>query len=231
MLKGFQLHGADSLAIEALAGPMPARYTTTTALVIPGVDPEANLAAGRWLGVYPQGDSGWELRETRVVTKKIFDECIGRDEGIPGTSPEGARFAMSELLGVTSGPVEAFWTGHDFVRPGDTLAVTRGGRRATLRATGRDVDTMNTRLYLDYRLWLKVEEGSVVESTSVWSGQFSETYPTIHWVGDLNSDQFPDVLIAVPGDGYGFRYRLLLSERGTHGVAFRTAAEVQVSDC
>lgn len=230
----FHLQGNDSLAMERLAGPAPTDPTWSgPSLLLPGDDWPETIAADGWLGLYEGPPGRWALRSVRVKQGTAHDACREADVPVVAVEPSGARFLVLADVGLreVSGPL--FSRTPRYVGPGDSVLIPVPGTHMTieLHGTGKVEETPTGHIVHDYYLGLALVDEEHGMGVEVWHGEYSEVAPSVEWIGDLNQDGFPDLLVRIPTVGYGTEIRLLLSDDTKAETTYRIAGVVPVLDC
>jgi hypothetical protein len=187
-------------------------------LLVPGGPYEASAvpagARGEWLGLVA-GDGPDRLVPVRVAVENVMEECTG--------SPGAAR-----LVRVTSGPSPiVLLRGVPGVREGavapGTLAPAVDWRQPQAGSFGgRPFLLREERVGEGFRL--RYAWGQTLET--VFEAEYEdEGYWAVLWLGDLNRDGWPDLVLQADGKYSLQTTRLLLSRRGvleeiaTFGIA------------
>jgi hypothetical protein len=161
--------------------------------------------AGRWLGLYEQGTKGW-VREANVSIQALHDPCLdespsersGRAVVVAG--PELPLLLMRDIPGVAVGAAPS-------VRDLQQVGLRRAmGTFHDSPVLVRSVPEGNGfRLELVYR-----EKTSQLYGTD-WQ---DEGFWKVHWIGDLNGDDLPDVLFSATHKYSVHTVRLSMSQTG-----------------
>ncbi len=188
-------------------------------LLVPGGPYEASAvpadARGEWLGLVA-GAGPDRLVPVRVAVENVMEECTG--------SPGAAR-----LVRVTSGPSPiVLLRGVPGVREGvvapGTLAPPVDWRQPQAGSFGgRPFLLREERVGEGFRL--RYAWGQALE-TVFETGSEDEGYWAVLWLGDLNRDGWPDLVLQADGKYSLQTTRLLLSRRGVleEIATFRIAA-------
>jgi hypothetical protein len=181
--------------------------------------------SGPWLGLYCQA-LDCELKQVAVsINAAVTDE--------PGEAQ------APEVLGVDGQPLALF---HDVqLNPGTVTTwytlpenLYLSGQYTSLLRLGRwQVPGVDDPLTLS---WVQLPEGAgrhyflgdgklkqMLFSSTGQDGS-ADTTPVIHWVGDLDGDRKPDLLLSLPGAGCGGDERLYLSSQAGPGELVHKSA-------
>lgn len=230
----FHLRGEDSLAMERLAGPNPSDLPSPrSTLLLPGDDWRETIVSDGWLGLYEGATGRWTLRSAKVKKATTHDACREADVPIIATEPSGARFLVLADVGLREASGPLFSRTPRFVGPGDSVLIPIAGTHMTieLHGTGKLEETPTGRIVHDYYLGLALVDEEHGYEVEVWHGEYADVAPSVEWIGDLNQDGFPDVLVKIPTEGYGTLIRLLLSDDSGEETIYRTAGEAPILDC
>ncbi len=121
--------------------------------------------------------------------------------------------------------------------PGDTLTIPWSSRPVQLFATGREVDdsALDQDIYVkirDYRLWIADGDcrQSLFRSHLYVDAGLSQSRPewivqcNIRWLGDLDGDRQPDLVLETRDSPMGCRVALWLSSQANAGSLVGEAA-------
>jgi len=222
----------DSAAIVRVASAAPGEPGPMPRLLRGDEDWDHRFPATEWLGAFNDAEGKANIRRVKPKLRMTHEGCREADVAVVAFDPEGAAFAWRAETGGTEGPVEVMTSGHHYVRPGDSLVLPRPVTgRFLLRATGREEIVPANRVIHDYVLTLTEEVDGQRRTLRVWEGTFSEVAPAVKWVGDLNGDAVPDVLIQIPRAGYSTTLRLLFSADSPDGPMLTAVGESAITDC
>lgn len=201
------------LGLACLASPVAGQE-----LLVPGGPYEAGAvpadARGEWLGLVT-GDGADRLEPVRVSMENVMEECTGSPGAARLVRVSGAREPLVLLRGVPGVRKGAVIPGSlappvDWRQPQEG---TFGGRPFLLR---------EERVGEGFRL--RYAWGQALET--VFETEFEdEGHWAVLWLGDLNRDGWPDLLLQADGKYSLQTTRLLLSRKGvleeiaTFGVA------------
>ena len=191
----------------------------------------------KWFGLMFK-DGGFLLREieinaVRVVDGLMDDPETGEKTGweINAATGEDVIVFVTNLIGLSNRkamhadvPTEVF--------PGDTVEFNFFGVRYSLFATGHD-DVMNeVHKVSDYKLYLScLSEQAHSTELLVSHSEFDDAMTSILWVGDIDGDLKPDILLDL-SDHYNVREpALFLSSLAAPGHLLRFAANHRTVGC
>jgi hypothetical protein len=184
-------------------------------------------ATGQWLLLGERND-GFELRQVVATASRIAPVC-GETFSVDVPSAEAKRLLIRGFPALKAGPVVTAFAGSRFLLPGDTLHLPLGTNRWNLHAFGTvRPSTVAAGLgeaeFVDYQIQMIGQR----RAASVFSIARVDNNrpPRILWVGDLDSDQVPDVFYS-----HGRRYVLMLSRNATDGGFVIEVASFETRDC
>ncbi len=190
------------------------------------IDPNRNYAAGTfqpdepWLGLHCDGDR-CEVRDADItVSASTATGVVDVDEPIDVLHGGEELLALFQGMATVPGPVPTWFRMR--VVPYDSRQYT-----ALLRLGRWEIPNPHAPLTL-FSVTLPDQGGYRYHITDGVTRQFlfatdltghygEPRIPVVHWVGDLNGDGRPDLLLSIPDDSCGFDDRLYLSssEPGT----------------
>lgn len=218
---------------------IPDWYRTYNGL--PVIDPKE-----KWQELYfDSTQKYWKSGPAQLKTRMIYEECSGDSAlvissgheslllftGIKGVLPRVGTVTVNELL----------FPGHDltFVVNGSQYKISASSccfddkgqeiSRETLQNTPQNA-LMDACKQLNYRVTVMREEESPFEIFHMDSLEF--TNPTLIWLGDLNNDGLPDLLLDIPQFKESSMYYLYLSDADDPAMPIKFAAEIFIQrDC
>jgi hypothetical protein len=224
-------HFAYAFGIALAALPtlaMPQEQINPTPLVV--VDQTRQYAQGtfprdaQWLGLYCQGLE-CEIKPTPVrVTTSSAKNVLDVDESLDVLNVKGMPLALFPDAPLKTGKVASWYQAKE---PSFDIPQTQ-----KLQKLGKLVVPWGARpLTIS---WVKTPERLKRYHLSdgntkqfLFSTDFSEEKtPFIHWVGDLDRDGRPDILLSIPDDNCGFDERLFLSSNAGEGRLVRMGAQL-----
>jgi len=203
-----------SAGLAAQPPPVAAEPAPPVGLLVPGGDlgdAAPPTGAESWYGLYHAATGGFELRRATLRLGKIT-HCGATVPGLIATDPPGAFIVVSGLGAVREGPAATAFFGHRFLRPGESLEVRlRDAAPARLSARADSVvQADDGPQFLRYALGL-APAGPGAADVFYRASFGGDVLPEVVWVGDLDQDGRPDVLVRVPAAGYSTELRLFLS--------------------
>ena len=196
--------------------------------------------AGLWLGVF-ETSSGWEIRSIRVDIQRAFDPISNDSREDPSTwtgwkvsTPDESEplFLLRGLVDLEPGPLKTLFVGHTMVSPESPLFLGHPGSHVSLRAMGSRSD--NGQQVSDYALSLWVGWGSEMRSQELVSARVADPVEDsieVLWVGDLDQDRKPDLLLDTANHYNAVEYSLYLSSRAEGDELVRCVARFRSVGC
>lgn len=215
-----------SIVFAAITSLTLSAHDESPDLPIVVVEQDRNYPAGTfrpdqpWLGLHC-ADDHCEVRDADIVVSASSATGIMEiDEPIDVLGGGEELLALFQGMAVSPGPVDTWFRMRVF--PYESRQYT-----ALLRLGRWDVPNPHAPLAL-FSVTLPDQGGYRYHVTdgvtrqflfaTDLSGHYGEPkIPIVHWVGDLNGDGRPDLLLSIPDDGCGYDDRLYLSssEPGT----------------
>lgn len=189
-----------------------------------------------WWGLF-KGTSGFYLAETKLKTKRVLDEIVDASNEKTGwkVSPLNKDSCIVLITGLnflTNHPVHTVALSKRVVLPGDTLRLNIMGAQYKLFATGKKDSASKQHYYgvSDYKLYLSAKKaGRVITDLLVEQKNFDDQMISIIFAGDIDNDNFPDLLINTSWHYNVFRPTLYLSKpAGSNHLLKRMGSHMSV---
>jgi hypothetical protein len=169
---------------------------------------DRNVTEYEWWGVYEESGKS-VLRRSKLGVKKIDNA----EEYVIANDTKQPIFLVRDIPGLTARNIPAIVFKRGFIRPGTKItAIIDKNSSSTyeLAVSGEGNNLDNVRHYqilLKERKQKRVVREQVIFKQDIVNGDFP---PGVDWIGDLDGDGMPDLLIS---DAYncGVAYKLLLS--------------------
>lgn len=165
------------------------------------IDPKS--AEYAWMGLF-RSDTGYYIANTKIKLAKAHDAVLDEDGGKTGwevtpSVKDTALLLVSGLEYLRSKTVLKAEISKDQILPGEQQQFAYKGITYTLYATGnKKSSTPENDLYAvtNYKLFIKaVINGRQYNQMLVSVKSFDDTMATILFIGDLDGDNVPDVII------------------------------------
>jgi hypothetical protein len=182
---------------------------------------------GQWYGLYCQA-LDCELKPVDVsVNATAGADAAGEDQTPEVLGVEGEPLALFHGVDLNAGPVTTWYTVPEHLY--------LSGQYTSLLRLGRwQVPGLDDPLTLS---WVQLPDGAgrhyflgngtlkqLLFGTAEQAGASGDTTPVIHWVGDLDGDGKPDLLLSLPQSNCGYEERLYLSSQAEAGELVHKAA-------
>jgi hypothetical protein len=205
------------------------------------LDEASEAQAGQWLGLFETA-TGWELRRIDVKIQRDLDLMMGDNPDDPSTwtgwivstgSEIKPLFLVRGLHDANLGSVKTLFVGKTMVMPESSLALGQQGFRLSLGAKGiRSGNRYSLYGLSDYILLLYVGFADGVQSQELISVRYAdpgEAAIDVLWVGDLDADGKPDLLIDTGNHYTVMEYSLYLSSCAQNDELVRCVAQFRSS--
>jgi hypothetical protein len=157
-----------------------------------------------WQGLFRNGNE-WYITNTKInITKAhdgISDETETDSTGWNVSITNNIDTALLLFSGHTllQSKVKAVKLDSAYILPGDTMRFSLNGQAFSLFATGRRVYEGDDKEYFDladYKLYLRgKKDGQIITQAIMIQSHFEENRPAVWFVGDMDGDGFPDLII------------------------------------
>jgi hypothetical protein len=157
-----------------------------------------------WYGIF-QNSNGYYLDTTRIVTKRVQDPVLDEEEGkltgweVNTTNKDTSVLLFSGVNGLGKHPIKQVSLNKKHIWPGESETFTYNGITYTLYATGnKHKDKPDNEYYIvtSYRLFIKATiNGTERTQMLVASREFDDRMTEVDFVGDIDGDNMPDLII------------------------------------
>lgn len=159
--------------------------------------------AGRsWYGIFQNSD-GYYIDATRIVTKRVQDPVD--DEGtlngweVKTTNSDTSLLLFAGVNGIDKHSIKPVSLSKEHIWPGESVTYTYNGITYTLYATGnKHKEKPDEEYYIvtSYRLFIKATiNGTERTQMLVASREFDDRMTEVLFVGDIDGDNIPDLII------------------------------------
>lgn len=190
----------DNMITDTMAFPtygdtsFPGKVLTTG--VFHQGEVEDNVPARSWFGVFKSAEGGYYIDTTRVMARHIED--IGDEGGKPTgwevttANSDTSLMLISGFSYLTKRSIESVIPERTLLIPGDTMAFDYKGARYRLYATG----LIKGEEYYNYKLYLTADKlGHRITQLLLAQPQSGRANCPIFFIGDIDGDRFPDLML------------------------------------
>lgn len=238
---------SGGVSTGAASGPGPSAAPTTMSLLTTGQfhDDEVTARSGEvWLGLFPTGNDGYELRRTTLKVKTVFDSVLDADEG-PFSGKEVAVVdARAPLFLLKTGgrlrprAVPTAFVGDEEHPAADMYLGTQSHVRLALqgaeyRLTVHDDDAREGQPPspgLPQRATLRLHIGAISQPLFSMTSHDEATWKLL-WAGDLDGDGKLDLLLNLSTHYNVSTRRLFLSSGAKKGQMVGEVAVFETVGC
>jgi hypothetical protein len=161
-----------------------------------------NAEKEKWMGLFYNRD-GYYVSETTITISKAHDEITDENESDStgrSVSVNNSDTAILLFSGYAAkqGKVQTVKLDSGYVLPGDTVNFSYNGTGYRIFATGKRVYEAGGEYFdlADYKLYFQgTKNGRTVTQTIMIQPKFEETRPTVMFIGDIDGDGIPDLII------------------------------------
>jgi hypothetical protein len=183
-----------------------------------------------WFGLF-KGKEAYYLKQTQIKAERVHDAVLDEDDSRSGweisTPGQDTNIVLlSGLQGLSDGTIEVIDLPKQQLLPGEKHSFSFKGHSYTLYATGnnRKGDSGET-IITDYKLYIKaLLNDKEVHQMLVAHPDFDDAMVSILFVGDINKDGLPDLLIDTTSHYNALVPTLYLSELGNKKALLKVAA-------
>jgi hypothetical protein len=155
-----------------------------------------------WYGIF-QNSNGYYIDTTRIVTKRVQDPVD--DEGtlkgweVKTTNSDTSLLLFAGVGGLEKRQIKELTLRKQEILPGESVTYSYNGITYTLYATGnKRKESVTSDYYIvnSYRLFIKATiNGTEKTQLLVSSREFDDAMIDILFVGDIDGDNIPDLII------------------------------------
>ena len=164
----------------------------------------ANADAGTWFGLF-QNKAGFVIEKIKITATNVYDGILDGDTTIKTGWEISTKNVNTNLLLMQGIELKEGLLKHVSIPnekqllPGDSLVFEYGGGQYQLFATGTDIleyEISESRVVEDYKLFLTgVKNGKEVTQLLVEHENFHDAMVSIQFIGDIDGDGFPDLIL------------------------------------
>jgi len=221
----------DSIATDSLSDTDFSTFVNDTALIfIPGMmhgeEVPKKAETLNWMALVVEKDCSFSIKKVELMAQQVYDPIIdGEDESVKTgisfscDSSINALYFLSIPLVEQSGLTGKIIPAGDYFFPGNSHAFQQNGKTYKLSATGEAVDndgnpTENREAMRGYKNYRIRFEGPGIQQELLFKKEDYESTPQPLFIGDLNKDGIPDLIMDTESH-YNFTgLALFLSENG-----------------
>ncbi|ASZ10907.1 hypothetical protein CK934_07915 [Chitinophaga sp. MD30] len=191
-----------------------------------------------WLGVFKSADGAYYVADTRVTIQQDYDPVLDEDSTQASgwlVTPEiqDTTIVLVSKISLQKGLVVPVaipaYIRDDRMIPGDSLVFRYGGDYSyRLSVTGKkqriaELDSWNVS---DYRMYITaMKAGKLVSQLLINSPHNDDSIPSIIFIGDLDGDQVPDLILNATNNYNAYVPTLYLSKDAGEGQLYRVVAQ------
>lgn len=163
----------------------------------------ANAEAGTWFGLF-QNKAGFVIEKIKITATNVYDGIHDGDTTIKtgweiSTKNVNPNLLLMQGIELKEGLLKHVHISNSQLLPGDSLVFEYGNTSYKLFATGTDIldyEISESRVVEDYRLFLTaVKNGQEVTQLLVEHENFDDAMISIQFIGDIDGDGFPDLIL------------------------------------
>lgn len=191
-----------------------------------------------WLGLFKSADGAYYIADTRVTIQQDFDPVLDEDSTQASgwlVTPEikDTTIMLVSKVALQKGvvvpvPIPAH-VKDDRMVPGDTMVFRYGGDHTyRLSVTGKKqrANELDTWSVSDYRMSVTAMKGGrAVTQLLINSPHNDDSIPSIIFIGDLDGDQVPDLILNATNNYNAYVPTLYLSKGAGEGQLYRIVAQ------
>lgn len=194
-----------------------------------------------WYGLF-KGKSDWYLAKTKIKTTKVFDEIVDEDSLVDKTgwrvqtlNKDTSLILISGLNFLAGRKIKPVVLSKNIIYPGETLRFNYAGLSYKLFATGgknKEQEDPEWFYVWNYKLYLSAKKnGKVKTELLVAAPRFNDTMTSIIFVGDIDGDGFPDLLIDTSNHYNSEEPTLYLSKPAEKGHLYKVVGKHSIVGC
>jgi hypothetical protein len=221
------------ILISFLSGAEATQRSSTVRLLRAGtflIQPPKIVADEQWFGVFGSGSS-WNLLPVKVASEPAQPTCGSRAARISTNRSEQPLFLVSGIPGLAAGLIPTAVGERQVLYPGQFVGANVGRSGGYIaEALGTAVHEPGGAVLLEYALWIR--QGPKEQRLVSEQRAGLDNPPEVVWIGDIDRDSRPDVLLNVPTGDVGARYLLFVSSMAeTNGELVAQAATFAYPGC
>lgn len=191
-----------------------------------------------WKGLF-KSSGGYYIASTNLVIKKAHDDMLDNEGQATGVAvkksvKDSALLLFSGITGITNRPVEQINIKSTELLPGQSTMFTNNNIIYTLYAKGNRKYDIATKDYVitNYRLFIKaVINGKLFDQMLASAPRFDDALTQILFVGDIDGDGLPDLILDTTNDYNVEQPTLYLSKPATNGNLLKVMGLHIVTGC
>ncbi|UOE51554.1 hypothetical protein MTO98_10735 [Mucilaginibacter sp. SMC90] len=191
-----------------------------------------------WKGLFKSA-GGYYVASTSLVIKKAHDDLFdneGQTTGVEITKSvkDSTLLLFSGITGITNRPVEQIDVKVTELFPGRSTRFTNNNITYTLYATGNRKYDIVAKDYVvtNYRLFIKaVINGKLFDQMLASAPSFDDAQTQILFVGDIDGDKVPDLILDTTPEYNVKQPTLYLSKPATNGNLLKVMGLHIVTGC
>ncbi|MBL7897525.1 MAG: hypothetical protein JNJ99_03235 [Crocinitomicaceae bacterium] len=156
----------------------------------------------KWTGLF-KGSEGYFLEPAKVEYERVNDAILDDENSKTGwqVSTTNSEMCVALLSGINfkSQKIESVAFQNNILMPGDSISFEFNDAHYTLFATGTSMTnpySSDTRIAENYSLFISAVKNDILITELLFShDNFDENMSFIEFIGDIDTDGFPDLII------------------------------------
>ncbi|MFC0517467.1 hypothetical protein ACFFGT_24865 [Mucilaginibacter angelicae] len=191
-----------------------------------------------WKGLFKSA-GGYYVASTSLIINRAHDDMLddkGQATGVEvrKSVKDSVLILFSGITGITNRPVEQINVKVTELLPGQYARFTNNNIAYTLYATGNRKYDIATKDYVitNYRLFIKaVINGKKIDQLLASAPRFDDALTQILFVGDIDGDEVPDLILDTTNDYNVEQPTLYLSKPATNGNLLKIMGLHVITGC
>lgn len=197
---------------------------------------QASVLTKNWLALV-QKNGKFHLEKAKYTAERGYDGCTG--DSTINIETKNKAILLLENSGLKEGEVNSVKLTKTMIWPKEKLSFTFENQQYTLRAKGKVLSSEQVETERGLELFQRVEQyelflssDSKNETLVIEQESFNDTFIELLFVGDLDRDGKPDILLRANKDYEEERVILYLSSKAKGTQLLKKASEIAVQfDC
>ncbi len=182
----------------------------------------------KWFGLFCKNGKTYYLDTALIDIQKVKDEMVDEDGQQTGWQvkakhTDSCLLLISGVENLSKHPITKLSLGKEVLLPGDEQVFAYNGIKYTLYATGDKKTTQSDGFVqlTNYRMFLKSEANGQVTNQILTANGNTEYGHLIKFVGDIDGDELPDLIIDTSGKENVGKTTLYLSKPASKGTLLK----------